>query len=108
MDLELYDNRIFSIAVITTDDNGRDSLEIFTGKSFRDGQFLRFEPGDDAESFLLPPEYIPEIESVRDELKEKMNYAEFMLTLWVRPEPGRDGAELYNKESQANEKNRTV
>ena len=96
MDYKLLHEKKFALAVITKADDGKDDLEFFPGKATWDGTDVTFHPESGDPPFLIPSEYLEKIEPVKEETKEFVKNAEYMLTLRMNVVPGEDSPTLTN------------
>jgi len=90
MDYKLIHEKSFALAVITKGEDGKDDLEFFPGKATWDGAHVTFHPESGDPPFLIPSEYLDKIEKVKEETKEFVKNAEYMLTLRMNVTPGEE------------------
>lgn len=83
MDYQYLNDKKFALAVIGKGDDGKEDLQVFNGTVNWDGTNMHFHPSTGDPSFMLPPEYLGQIEKVKDEFKDVTKDAEYVLTLRI-------------------------
>ena len=81
MDFSHIHEKSLALAVITKDEDGKENLEVFSGKTTWDGIDVLFHPSTDDPPFLLPPEYLAKIEKVKGEFRDILKGSEYVITL---------------------------